>query len=127
MERMTWETQLEGIKARIRAGLRADVITGRKLTGPDKDDIVTNSDEVQKTQYYFMLAEAKHELLKSLANACQLKWDTVSRHITERGQSAYNNRREHNISNIPLQPSNNNYRGPPKQGTHIFKRAGRDG
>ena len=123
-ERLTSKAVLEGIRARIRMGLRAEQIQGRKMTGPDKDDFVTNSDEVQKAQFYYILAESKYAMLRNLSDSAQLSWDTVSRHITQLGQSMYNNRREHNINAIPTLPSNDAYRGPPRAGNPLFKRPG---
>lgn len=124
IDRMARKVALNGIKARIRISLRAE--SSRKLTNSDKDDIVNNSEEVQKAEFYYTLAEAKYALLRNLCDAAQMSWDTVSRNITERGQSMYNNRREHNISAIPLDPHNNNYRGPPKQQEKsIWKRPGK--
>jgi hypothetical protein len=98
------EGKLGFIRARIRVALKASD-DHRKLSNPDKDDIVNTDPRVLQAQRDFLYTEAVYDYTKQFVSAAQRDWDTVSRRITQRGQEVERSRRGENISNIPVSSS----------------------
>lgn len=94
---------LEFTRSRIRLALKADDNT-RKLSNPDKDDLVNTDPRVLESARDFMFCEALFDLTKLHVTAAQRDWDTVSRRITQRGQEVERLKREANLQqgNIPV-------------------------
>jgi hypothetical protein len=91
----------EFIQARIRLMIKADP-EQKKLTGPDKDNIVTTDPRTITAEQKVLYCEAIYEYTKVLREMAQRNWDTVSRRITQRGQEIDRMRRETNIGNAPM-------------------------
>lgn len=95
------ESKLNFIKCRIRIAVRSSE-EYRKLSNPDKDDLVGADPRVLEAERTFRFYEAVHDYTKELMSAAQRDWDTVSRHITQRGQETERNRRGENVGSIPV-------------------------
>lgn len=95
------ENKMEFIKSRIRIALKASE-EHRKLSNPDKDDIVNTDPRVLQAQREFLFCEAVYDYTKQLVNAAQRDWETVSRRITQRGQEIERNRRGENVGSVPV-------------------------
>lgn len=98
------EAKLEFTKSRIRIGLKASEDT-RKLSNPDKDDIVNTDPRVLEAQRVYLYCEAVYDYTKHLVTASQRDWETVSRRITQRGQEVDRMGRTQGAGSVPVMSS----------------------
>lgn len=93
----------EHILDQLRAGLRLYLTSSRgKLTVQDKNDIVESDPRVVDAKASFLYWSSVYALTKTILDRCQRNWDTISRHITQRGQQVDRMVRGNSMS---LQPS----------------------
>lgn len=95
------EKRLEFIKSRIRAMIRAGE---EKLSNPDKDDQVNINPLVVQEELNLLVASAVYDMTRSMARGGQKDWETVSRHITQRGQELERMGRGHSVGQTPVGP-----------------------
>lgn len=93
------EAQLDFVRSRLRIGLRFDS-DGKKLAVKDKDDMVEVDPRVVDANAKFLYDNTVYSLTKVLRDKSQRDWETVSRRITQRGQSIDRSRREGNVSGM---------------------------
>jgi hypothetical protein len=94
------KARLEFVRSRIRLMIKMDP-EQKKLTNPDKDDIVTTDPRVVAATGRSLYCEAVYTLTRAIRERAQRNWETVSRRITQRGQEVDRMRREGNVGNTP--------------------------
>lgn len=96
------ETRRDFIRAKVRMQVRAGA--EKKLSNPDKDDNVETDPRVAQAENDLLFHEARYAYIKVLVNNAQRDWDTISRHITQRGQEIDRHRRGDNVgqTQVPM-------------------------
>lgn len=98
------QAQLEFTEGSVRRTLRADE-DSKKMTVQDKNDIVTTDPRVVTARARALYTDAVYTMTKTILNAAQRDWETVSRRITQRGQDIERMKRENNVAGIPTNTS----------------------
>jgi hypothetical protein len=94
------KARLEFVRARVRIMVKH--YEEKKLTNPDKDDLVSTDPRVVTSTGRHLYCEAVYSLTRAIRERAQRNWDTVSRRITQRGQEIERMRRDTNINNVPM-------------------------
>jgi hypothetical protein len=97
------EAQLNFTKASIRLSLKADQLSGKKLTVSDKNDLMTTHPHVVDATAKAIFDESVYQMMRAIAEKAQRNWDTISRRITQRGQQVERIKRENNVASLPAQ------------------------
>lgn len=97
-QRNTAETQLQFIESQVRISLRM----GEKLTVQEKEDITRTNERVVEAKARFDFLSAQCDIINVIKTSNQRRWETVSRHITQRGQAIDRFRRDDNVGNAPM-------------------------
>jgi hypothetical protein len=95
------EEILRSCRANVRIALKSDE-EGRKFTVQDKDDRVENDSTVADARRHELFYFVRREVLNKMRETAQKNWDTVSRHVTIRGQEVERMRRGENVAGTPL-------------------------
>lgn len=95
---------LNSARADVRIKLKVDE-DGKKMTVSDKNDRVENDPNVVEARRRELFYFVRVTVLRNARETAQKKWDTVSRHITIRGQEVERLRRGEAVAGAPLRAS----------------------
>lgn len=99
VDRKEADAQHEFIKAKVRMNLRG---SGERLTGPDKNDMVTVDERVVEAQRRLLYCEGYYSMVRVIRDNVEKNWDTVSRRISQVIAEKDRSSREQNVGNIPV-------------------------
>jgi phospholipase/lecithinase/hemolysin len=97
------KAKLEVIDAKLKIINKKDK-EGRKLTNPERDDLVRSDRRYIEANAEVNEKEAIWRLTKAIANSAENAFATVSRRITQRGQELERDRRGTNVNSVPTGP-----------------------
>ena len=93
---------LKQAQALVRISIKSAAAEERiKLTVDERNDMMEADPRIQQAEFNFQYADAFCDLVRATQEKGQRNWETVSRHITLRGQGVERGRREISAGGIP--------------------------
>jgi hypothetical protein len=99
-ERDAADAQLDLARAYARALIKAQY-SNQKLTNDDRKDLIELDPRVRTATQNAMFYSALYSLIEAVRARAQRNWETVSRHITLRGQRIQQMQRDVNVAGVP--------------------------
>lgn len=97
------EARLSVTRARLRLNVKHS--EEKRVSNPDKDDMVECDQKYLEAKRLHIYYDAKFDFAKTVYDNGVMDWETVSRHITQRGQEIDRMVRGSNVANIPVASS----------------------